>query len=43
MASEVQLADYVAIDDGVVVAGQLIDEEIIISAALGEASDDEEL
>lgn len=44
LPSEVQLADYVAIDDGVVVAGQLTDDDII-SGALGaadEASDEDD-
>ncbi|KAH7961418.1 hypothetical protein HPB52_008912 [Rhipicephalus sanguineus] len=43
LPSEVELADYVTIDDGVVVAGHLNDDEII-STALGEmdeASDED--
>lgn len=40
-----QLSAFIAIDDGVAVAGQLANEGIIISAALdvaGEASDEED-
>ncbi|KAH6935880.1 hypothetical protein HPB50_011322 [Hyalomma asiaticum] len=43
LSSKVELADYVTIDDGIVVAGRLNDDEII-SAALGEmdeASDED--
>ncbi|XP_037572329.1 tigger transposable element-derived protein 4 [Dermacentor silvarum] len=44
LPSKVQLADYVAIDDGVALAGQLTDDDII-SGALGaadEASDEDD-